>query len=1013
MSRAVRWGRLGVIPMHAAVDQADIERIGRELFARVRERESTPLGRAWWTERVLEWAMHDPHFKTDLFRFVDVLPTLRTPDALTRHMNEYFDPARHQAPAAVEQLLARLGRGRLGEWAATQLARQVRRMAQQFIVGETAAAALPRLHGLWTATQAFSIDVLGEACLSEAEAETYQRTYLELIPTLADAVAAWPAQPRLEESPAGPLPRANVSVKLSALYPHADPMAWDRSVHELAERLRPLFRAAKAAGVAINVDMEEVTRKDLTVAAFQRLCDDPEFRAWPDAAIALQAYLTSADRDVEAFVAWAERRGTPVTVRLVKGAYWDYETVVAQQRGWPVPVWRTKAETDAAFERCARALLAAYPHVRPAFGTHNIRTLAACLAAVQAEGVPRGAVEVQMLYGMGEPIRRSVVEHGERLRLYAPIGELIPGMAYLVRRLLENTSNEGFLVQRFAEDMSDEMLLRDPATAAENAPADAAPPPSHWVTDASAPGPLVNTPTLDFAIGKNRDAFAEALAGTRGTFPRTVRPCIPQGGARVGAFDSVSPNAPELVVARVNAVAPEEVDGAVAAAGAALDGWRDTPVRERAAVLFRAADLMRRRRCSLAALQVFEVGKTWREADADVVEAIDFCEYYGREAIRLGAGQRTQHVAGETNDLTCQPRGVAAVIPPWNFPLAITTGMTTAALAMGNTVLLKPASSAATIAAGLVDILREAGLPPGVLQFLPGPGASIGARLAAHPDVALIAFTGSREVGLELLRMAGTVRDDHRVIKKLVCEMGGKNAIIVDDDADLDEAVRGILQSAFGYQGQKCSACSRAIVVSDAYDALVPRLVEAVRSLPLGDPADPATHVGAVIDAAAQRTIREYIERGRREGTVLVEREAPGGYGIGPVIFGDLPADHPLAQEEIFGPVLTLLRVDTFDAALDVANGTRYALTGGVFSRSVAHIALARRAFNVGNLYINRSITGAIVERQPFGGFRHSGIGAKAGGPDYLLQFCESRTITENTLRRGFAPPEGARDGHA
>ena len=993
--------------MAGASDEALIQRIGRELFARVRELHPAPLSRAWWTAHILEWAMGDPRFKIDLFRFVDVLPALRTRAAVERHVAEYFDPEAHERPPVVEQWLARLPGGPIHAVAAAQLARQVRRMARQFIVGEDAPSALPRLRRLWEADQAFSLDVLGEACLSEAEARAFARRYLELVPALAEATAAWPARPRLHETPAGPIPRANVSVKLSALHPHADPIDGEASAAALVERLRPIFRAARDAGVAINVDMEDSQRKDLVFAVFRRLCDDAEFRDWPDAAIAVQAYLRSADEDVERLCAWARGRAAPVTVRLVKGAYWDAEGILARQRGWPVPVWESKPECDAAFERCARVLCAHYPHVRPAFASHNLRSLAASLAAARSAGLPPGAAEVQMLYGMGEAVRRAVVEAGERLRVYAPIGALIPGMAYLVRRLLENTSNESFLVQRFEEHVAVEELLRDPVALVDPHAPRYAPPPPAWQSDAAAPGPFANTPLLDWSRAESRAAFAGALARTRATLGFEVEARIAGGRRATGrAVARTAPHDPGLVVARVHEADEKAVDEAVAHAAALCEAWSRAPAAERAGVLFRAADAMRRRRCELAALQVFEVGKSWREADADVVEAVDFCEFYGREALRLAGPHATQAVNGEANELFYEARGVAAVIAPWNFPLAIATGMSTAALVMGNPVVLKPARESAACAAALADVLEEAGLPPGVLQLLPGPGATVGARLAAHPQVALVAFTGSLEVGLELLRTAGEVRPGQRDLKKLVCELGGKNAIVVDDDADLDEALKGILHSAFGYQGQKCSACSRVVAVGDVYEPLAARLVEAVRDLPVGSPEAPSTVVGPVVDARAREKIAGYVERARRDGLpVLIEREPPPGQGVGPVVFGDVPPDHPLAREEVFGPVLALLRARDFDEALAVANATAYALTGGVYSRSPAHIARARRDFAVGNLYVNRGITGAVVERQPFGGFRMSGIGSKAGGRDYLLQFCRPRTVSENTMRRGFAPP--------
>ncbi len=416
---------------------------------------------------------------------------------------------------------------------------------------------------------------------------------------------------------------------------------------------------------------------------------------------------------------------------------------------------------------------------------------------------------------------------------------------------------------------------------------------------------------------------------------------------------------------------------------------------------------MRRRRLELAAWEVFEVGKGWREADADVIEAIDYLEYYGRETIRLAAPRALQRVAGESNLYFYEPRGVAAVIAPWNFPLAILTGMTAAALAAGNPAVVKPAEQSPVMGFHLMSILREAGLPPRACQLLQGGGA-LGAHLVRHPAVHLVAFTGSREVGLEILREAYTHRPGQEHVKRVVCEMGGKNAIVVDADADLDEAVAHALESAFNYQGQKCSAASRLILVGAVHDRVVERLVDAVRSLKIGPPKEPRHAIGPVIDAAALAKIESYIEIGKREGKCLIRMDAPkSGYFAGPAIFAGIEPRHRLAQEEIFGPVLAVLGARDFDDALALANRSSYALTGGLFSRSPAHIEQAKREFRVGNLYINRGITGAVVGRQPFGGFKLSGIGSKAGGPDYLLQFLEPRTITENTLRHGFVPPDG------
>jgi RHH-type proline utilization regulon transcriptional repressor/proline dehydrogenase/delta 1-pyrroline-5-carboxylate dehydrogenase len=418
---------------------------------------------------------------------------------------------------------------------------------------------------------------------------------------------------------------------------------------------------------------------------------------------------------------------------------------------------------------------------------------------------------------------------------------------------------------------------------------------------------------------------------------------------------------------------------------------------------------MRERLFDLAAWEVFEAGKTWREATADIDEAIDFLDYYAAGAIELSQ-PRGADVPGEENRFDYIPRGVTAVIAPWNFPLAILTGMTSAALAVGNTVVMKPAEQTSVIASLLMDIAREADLPPGVLNYLPGRGEVVGAALVEHPDVAIIAFTGSRQVGLAINRRAAEVSASGiNHVKRVIAEMGGKNAIIVDADADLDEAVQGVVRSAFGFQGQKCSACSRVIVVGSVYDAFVQRLVEMARTLKVGPAEDPATDIGPVIDEASRAKTLEYIAIGRQEArealAVDVGALAEQGYFVGPHVFVDATTSCRLCREEIFGPVLAIVRAADLDEAIEIANNTDYALTAGIFSRSPANLERARRELLAGNLYLNRSITGAIVGRQPFGGFKMSGIGSKAGGPDYLLQFVLPRTITENTLRRGFAPP--------
>ena len=513
-------------------------------------------------------------------------------------------------------------------------------------------------------------------------------------------------------------------------------------------------------------------------------------------------------------------------------------------------------------------------------------------------------------------------------------------------------------------------------------------------------------------MADNRLRMREALSHVKAELGQNYPLWIDgQAVATNGSLKSIDPSDFSQVVGISAAAEARHAGDAVAAARRALPAWLALGARGRAEYLLGAAESLRSRRFELAAWEVYECGKTWREADADVCEAIDFCEYYAQSAIAMDAG-RMVHVPGEENRTEYLPRGVTAVIAPWNFPLAILTGMTTAALVTGNTVVMKPAEQSPVIAAKLMEIFNDLRLPPGVLNYLPGQGEIVGAALVDHPDVPLIAFTGSRAVGLAINRRAAEISATAagiRQVKRVIIEMGGKNAILVDDDADLDEAVAGVVASAFGFQGQKCSACSRCIVVGSVYEAFLNRLVEAARSLKVGPADDPSARMGPVIDAEAFQRIRGYIDLGRREArevlAVDVGRLAERGYFIGPHIFADVKPTGRLAQEEIFGPVLSVLRAADLDEALRIANDTDYALTAGIFSRSPANLDRAARELLAGNVYLNRSITGALVNRQPFGGFKLSGIGDKAGGPDYLLQFVVERTITENTLRRGFAPP--------
>jgi RHH-type proline utilization regulon transcriptional repressor/proline dehydrogenase/delta 1-pyrroline-5-carboxylate dehydrogenase len=518
-----------------------------------------------------------------------------------------------------------------------------------------------------------------------------------------------------------------------------------------------------------------------------------------------------------------------------------------------------------------------------------------------------------------------------------------------------------------------------------------------------------NAPNTDFSIAANRDAMRQALG--KSVPMQTYTSAFPSPAVKT--FASVNPSAPSQEIGRCARHNAQDADRAVRQARKGFDVWRNVPVEERCRTLERLATLLEEHRTELTVLEAREVGKPVLEADADISEAIDFCRYYAHQMRLLALPRRTQQVAGEDCHQLWAPRGVAAVIAPWNFPIAILCGMTTAALVTGNAVIMKPAEQSAVLGIRFNDLLQEALMPvfagdsAGSPILLTGFGEDVGAALVSHPDVDIISFTGSRAVGCAIWEAAGKTAPGQRNLKKVICEMGGKNALIIDSTADLDEAVLGSIRSAFGYAGQKCSALSRLIVLADCHDRFIERLVAAAAAIKVGRPdQDMGVDMGPLIEADAVERCRRYRDVGVQDGKLAFEGKIPSGEGyfFPPTIFTGIAPASRLFREEIFGPILSVTRAATFDEALVLANDSDYALTGGVYSRSPVNLERAKREFMVGNLYLNRPITGAIVERHPFGGFRMSGGGTKAGGAEYLQNFLFPRVIAENTLRRGFAP---------
>ena len=945
--------------------EAAIDATGRTLYAAaVRTRPALFRARGLRGALLAE-ALRDEHLRRALFQFVDVLPQLDDATSVARHFQAYLEG--HALKGPWGQLL-KLGNHAPMAWAVRA---SVTRVARLFLVEENPAALTRALRELTAGVQA-TIDAVGEAVLTEAEAESYVRRYREVLATMHAA---------------GLPPHA--SIKLSALTPRFHPIDPAGSLARVLERVAPLMQDVVSLGAALTIDMERYELKPLILACFRALTD-----AYPDThwhpGIALQAYLPETEGDLADLVRWSRERGRRITVRLVKGAYWDTEVAVARQQNWPMPVFLDKAQTDAAYEHLTRMLFDAADVVYPAIAGHNLRSLSHAIAAASVRGLTREAWEVQMLYGMAEPLQRAVAGHGVQLRIYVPTGELVVGIAYLIRRLLENTAGSSILRQTYAEEQDVTELLA---------------PPRGTPVPAAAPAAFSNTPLLDFSRVEPRELFTRALVGVRSRLGRRYVLAIPGGRSAAQVHEAINPADPAEVLGTVELTDAAGALQAIANAKAAFGSWRDRPAVERAALARRAAALVLERRAELAAWEVLEQAKNWREADADVAEAADYLEYYAAEMERLDGWRTTIDFPGETNAVRFEPRGVAVIIAPWNFPLAILTGMTAAALVSGNCAIMKPAMPAQIVAHLLHAILLEAGFPPAVCQLVPGRGSVLGDTLVDHADVQVIAFTGSREVGLRILERSARLAPGQLVVKQVVCEMGGKNAIIVDDDADLDEAVLQTLHSAFGYQGQKCSACSRLIAVGGVHDRLVERLCAALDAHPYGPPEDPQYDFGPLITADARKKVLDFIELGAREGRLAYKGRVPesGHYAPPAIVTGILP-QHRLAQEEIFGPVLAVLSAQTFEQAIDIALDCRYALTGGVFSRYPRHLTLARERYRVGDLYLNRRITGARVGVQPFGGFRLSGKGVQAGGDEYLAQFMWSRVVAENTVRHGYVP---------
>jgi len=769
-------------------EEKEIQRIGRELLAQsARDKGRGAKGRKW-IDQLFQGLLSNDALRVQALRFVDVMPMLTSDKAVIEHYQAYFSEVDTSAlPALLRWGMERIRVTRSPHLLAPVIRAGVHRVARKFIAGTDLESTLIKAAHLKAEGVDVSLDLLGEATISETEADRYQQRYLEAIER-GSGIYRRRAQSLTRKQ--GVL---NLSIKLSSLYSQIAAVDTEGSAAAIGERLRPLLRAAMGHGVDMTLDMEQYDYKEIILKVFMDLLMEDEFRAWTGAGIAIQAYLRESEADLDRLIKWVGVRGAPVMVRLVRGAYWDMERVIARQNGWDLPVWTRKQDTDACYERCLHKLFDAAASLRPAVATHNPRSMACAMTLAEAYRLPPDAYEFQMLYGMTNGMERLITDRGQALRLYLPFGQLMPAIAYLVRRLLENASEQSML--RAVGDLPPEEVLNapDPEVAGSSPLKDRR--------------KFRNHPPHRFTGADERRQFDHQLARINESLGLTY----PIGeeaadAARGPVIISRNPANPSQIIGKVEAAQRSDIGAAIERAIGAQRAWRERPMGERAGFLESAAVWLSERRDWFAAWQVKEAGKNREEADGDVVEAIDFLNYYALQARKLGEPIRRDR-PGERNRLHYQPLGIGVILPPWNFPLAIPVGMLSAAIVMGNAVIFKPASNTPVIAWHFVRMLKEIGLPEGVVTWFPGEGREIGEALIKDPRVHFVAFTGSREVGLRINRLAAEQSQGH--VKRIIAEMGGKNAVIVDTDADLDDAVTGVVNSAFGFQGQKCSACSR------------------------------------------------------------------------------------------------------------------------------------------------------------------------------------------------------------
>ena len=863
----------------------------------------------------------------------------------------------HEPGAGLEHTLKHLVH-KMGEPVIREaLRRAMALIGGQFVLGETLQDALSNAVDYTRRGYRFSFDILGEGARSDEQAKAYVDAYGEGIALIGRSLNPGTG---LFEAP-------GISVKLSALHPRYQLTQRERVMNELYPRLKEIALLAKKAGITVALDAEESTRLDIELCIFEKLIEDPELVGWNGLGFVVQAYQKRAFYVIDWLAQLARKHGRIIPVRLVKGAYWDSEIKWAQLSGLPdYPVFTRKEHTDVSYLACASKLLSYRDVFYPQFATHNARTVASIMMLADNKGWKKQEYEFQRLHGMGEALHDLLLENVPS-RIYAPVGPHKDLLAYLVRRLLENGANSSFVHLLMDESKTSEEILADPITATQA------------LRKAPLPLPL---PSQIYGVRKNSAGLDFGNLAQLNHLQQGM-------AAYVGA---------PLTPPRETTVS--ELDAMLSSSQKACISWSQTTVQERALICERAADLMEYYRDELVTLLASEAGKTLVDSVSEVREAADFCRYYAQQARNIFTPQTLTGPAGESNILSLHPRGIFACISPWNFPLAIFTGQVVAALACGNGVIAKPAEQTPGIAQRVVTLLHQAGIPRAVLQLVIGTGETIGAALVADKRVQGVAFTGGTDTAVHI---AAALASRGAPLIPFIAETGGQNCMVVDSSALPEQAVDDIMLSAFGSAGQRCSSLRVVFIQDDIADHVLQLLAGAMRELALGDPVHPATDIGPVIDAAAQRALLAHIEDMKKSAKLIASVSLPHSDKpfVSPHVF-EITSMDQLTREH-FGPILHVIRfrAGTLPEIIDAINSTGYGLTFGVHSRIEEHVAQLTSGVRAGNMYINRSMIGATVGVQPFGGEGLSGTGPKAGGPHYLLRFTTERTLTTNTAAIG------------